>query len=581
MSTKLQLLKDIRVLFAVSTIACTWLLASFGTPMSQIYQATLNAVTVNPSLQIETSLSTAMASDTGRAGFADLNAIEVFYKARANEPYWTGMAGPQDHAEDFIEALENSWKHGLNPHTFHIEEIRKLMESGEDRGRLELLLSDAFLRYARDLSGMRVEPGKLGLDTTSWRKPMSADEAMNHLGDKRMAQILEKIEPQGHTYKMLQQELVKLSKEKEEDYSAILPIEFGGLMRPGYSHKKVPDLRTRLGVDPLTQDKYLYDDRLAAAVMEFQRQHDLNPDGVIGSSTLHVLNRTKRDKMIQIIANLERLRWVPEGRPEKYVVVNIPAATLWAVEGGEVQFEMPVVVGTPVRQTESFIANIVGVRFNPDWTVPPTIKKYDILPKLQEDSEYLLSKGIELSVGRGENRRTIDPTVVDWQNITWKELNAMDMVQIPGAHNPLGKIRILMPNQYNIYLHDTNHPELFEDNERAQSSGCIRLKNPEQMAEFVMKGQEGWAEDSMNSILQTGRISDMKISNRIPVYVLYYTVWTDDAGRVVYGSDIYKQDKRLAEELFHIDGLSIPGNTVSSAVESGRAELVSAQQSAQ
>jgi murein L,D-transpeptidase YcbB/YkuD len=540
-----------RLSIAVVFIAALWVMASFGYSAAQIGGASVLG-----------------ALEQGRGGegrLLDRVAMRGFYEHRGDAPFWLASTGAGSKARVMLDRLENAWTHGLNPDRYHVATIRGLMDKRDEdsRLRLELLLSDAFMRYAQDLSGMRVSPEGMNIDPDSWRKTMAPEAALALLaGGSNIDTILKTVEPQGKTYRLLRAELTRLMQEPPAAYEAVLPITMNGIMRPGWSHKTIAAIRTRLGVQPQTDNVYLYDDRLAAAVMKFQRENGLQDDGVIGSDTLHLLNRTKQDKILQIIVNLERLRWVSEAKPERFVVVNIPAATLWAIDRGRVQFEMPVVVGNPGRRTQSFIAEITGVRFNPDWTIPPTIKRYDILPKILAEPDYLQGKGIELVSGYGHEAVTVDPNSIDWENIPAKELNALRMIQVPGEHNPLGHIRILMPNKYNIYLHDTNHPELFNSQARAQSSGCIRLKDPEKMAAFVMNGQQGWALPMMQEILQTGATTDLAISRPIPVYVLYYTAWADAQGRVVYGNDIYRQDPRLTARLSAIDGFAIPGHNV-------------------
>lgn len=258
------------------------------------------------------------------------------------------------------------------------------------------------------------------------------------------------------------------------------------------------------------------------------------------------------------MANMERLRWAEPTKPRRYVVVNVPSATLWAIDDAKVAIEMDVIVGSPWRRTKIFNTEITGVRLNPDWTVPATIKRFDILPKVQEDPNYLDDKGIEIFDGPGRNAMTLDPSSVDWNAISWQELQKIRFVQIPGEHNPLGRVRVLMPNTYNIYLHDTNHPEYFEKSERAVSSGCIRMKEPEKMARFIL-GQES---HKVSSILETKVKTDIKVSNTLPVYIYYYTAWLNDQGEVVYGSDIYDYDSKLVKLLHAQKGLSLPPKTI-------------------
>ncbi len=505
-------------------------------------------------------------------------AVFEFYASRTDRPFWLEDGALGEKGKTFIQVLEKSWSHGLNPSHYHLKTLQTLSEKARSaqKAELELLLTDAFIRYGRDLSGIRVN---IGEETEYWQKPAEPSKIVSELVDNRpLIRILHQIEPQGATYKRLQKELAALQQQPEEDYASLLPIRFDGvLMKPGWRHASVPALRARLGLMPRSNDTTLYDEALAASVMAFQQKNGLNSDGIIGSNTLRFLNQTKTYRMLQIIANLERLRWVAEDKPEKFVVVNIPSATLWAIDKGRVQFEMDVIVGKPVRQTNSFIAQITGMRFNPDWTVPPTIKRFDILPKLQEDPNYLQNKGIELISGYGSNAQTLDSTAIDWNTISRSELNGLRMVQTPGRQNPLGRFRVLMPNKYNIYLHDTNSPELFNSLARAASSGCVRMKEPEKMARFIMDDVPDWDHSDIQTILSTTRRQDFDIHKSIPIYMLYYTAWVDEKDRVVFGNDVYNKDSKLITLLENVDGFHIPSHNALNMARSGPSDIALAQ----
>jgi murein L,D-transpeptidase YcbB/YkuD len=575
--------KLLSVLAIVSTIASTALIVSSDTSTAQSYS--------NPpgeeeqgetSLLMKASLGSALGA--GRAGgkrFFDAGAMKAFYDARENQAFWMSSSGPYTRADELYAKLEQSWTHGLNPNNYHVKQIGKLIENPGmfNKADLELLLTDAFLRYARDMSGMRINPDDMKLDAKDWLMPMSGEDALSGLAAADdFDDLLEALEPKTATYKKIREEFIRVSAAPAAEYEKHLPVHFGGLMKPGWSHKGVLGLRLRLGVPVPERNKYVYDDELAAAVMKFQRENELDGDGVIGTRTLQLLNRTTYDKKLQLIANMERLRWIPEEKPEKFIVVNIPSATLWALEHGRVKIEMPVIVGSPWRRTRSFQTDITGVRLNPDWTVPPTIKAFDIVPKVKEDPNYLIDKGIELVRGYGTEAETLDPSVIDWDSITPQQLAKIRFIQIPGEHNPLGKIRILMPNDYNMYLHDTNHPELFDKAERQVSSGCMRMKYPEKVADWVMKDTPGWSTRKMNEIIETGETTDLDIAKKIPVYVLYYTAWIGDQGRVVYGADVYNYDTKLVDLLASVDGLPIPRqNGGNSAGSAPRAAIASAQ----
>ncbi|MAE51506.1 MAG: murein L,D-transpeptidase [Micavibrio sp.] len=488
-------------------------------------------------------------------------ALQRFYEARDNQPYWINDSGVHSRAEAMYKIIDEAWTHGLNPHDYHYVDIYNLLEKNDRQSLadLELLLSDAFVRYAIDLSGKRLEPSALGLEMEGWKVPLNAPDVTHILLAHDFDAALDMVQPKGQTYRALRRELIRLVNQGPGEKEYLLPIEFTGILRPGSGHKAIPKIREYLGLEALKYNNTTYDDNLAAAVIRFQKENGLEADGVIGSNTLEVINRTNMRKIEQVIVNMERLRWVDTNRGDKFVIVNIPSATLWAIEGGRVAFEMPVIVGNPVRQTNLFNAKINGVRLNPDWTVPPTIKKFDILPKLQEDPGYVDDKGMELIQGYGADAVTLDPHSIDWKNISVRDLHSIRMVQVPGDHNPLGRYRVLMPNRHNIYLHDTNHKELFSRSERALSSGCVRMQNPRQMIDFLLKDADNmWDGDAVDSTLATYKKTDIDLNRTVPVSLLYYTTWLDDNGDIVYGNDIYGRDQKLLHLLRNIDGVFIP-----------------------
>lgn len=420
--------------------------------------------------------------------------------------------------------------------------------------QLEVYISDAIIRYGRDLTGMRVDPDDIKQKAKYWRQPMRGFDILEKIVlSEQPEEDMKMLAPQSILYQALRDELVRISAEvKQGQAKDTIELSFGGrLLNPGDFHASVPLLRARMGLvhDPVHGPKNKYDDPLASAVMSFQKHHGLEPDAIIGSKTLSILNRTSEDRIHQIVANLERLRWLEQERPEKYIIVNIPSAMLWAVENDRVVLEMPVVVGMSYRPTKSFKTEISGVRFNPTWTVPQSLKWEDILPKVQKDISYLDDKNIELYEGYGRNARTLDPHAIDWKNISWGELGRIRMVQTPGDHNALGRYRVLMDNPYDIFMHDTNHKEYFDRTERLNSSGCIRLERPEEIARFILEGTSNWNDRKMRNVLQSVKKTDIKADKSFPAYILYQTMWLDQNGELIYGRDVYHQDKKLIRTL--------------------------------
>lgn len=498
--------------------------------------------------------------------FRDPAVMKVFYDHRNMRPVWVDRrATDYSNAKQILQVLDESWSHGLNPDNYHVDAIRLLLRSDRpaDRAQLDLLLSDAVIRYGHDITGLRLSPRELNQDAQYWRVPIAAADVLQQVSanGSGAAAALRGLAPTDALYQRLRQELQTLVTHPDRGYEQYLPLNFGGVsLRPGEVNVSVPKLRARMGVayDADYGPEKLYDDPLAAAVMNFQHQNGLTADGIIGPKTLVLLNRSTRDQIEQIVANMERLRWVDDRKPDKYIIVNIPSATLWAIEDKEVAFEMPVIVGRPERATKSFVTEITGVRFNPKWTVPPTIKAKDFLPKLVEDPTYLLNKGIEVSILVDGKRETLDSTAIDWANVTRADLARMRMTQAAGDNNALGRVRVLMDNPYDIYLHDTNAPEFFNKPDRALSSGCIRMSKPEDVANFILHGNKGWSNERMQGIFARERTAEVNTENKVPVYILYQTIWLDDKGQLIYGPDIYQQDRRVLDVMTKAKAYKIP-----------------------
>lgn len=476
----------------------------------------------------------------------DASAINAFYEARNYEPVWVekSLLG-NTQIDELLELWKASWQHGFNPSQYHIDRIEELngfFETGDNNYLLDVLVTDAIIRYGQDLLGMRVRAKDVEVASRYWRQAPSAIEVIKYVsGYGDAAQALRRLEPQGKLYRSLQKELARLYRIQDEKPQ--VQVKLDGVIRPGDEHQTVLSVRQRMGFDPdqATEGTYYYNQKLVDAVVAFQKAHGLTPDGVIGMHTAKLMNMGSRDRIDQILVNLERLRWMEQQKPTRYIMVNVPSATLWAIDKGRVQFEMPVVVGRKKRQTNLFTTEITGVRVNPTWTVPPTIKKEDYLPELQQDPYYLADRGIEISY----DGMTLDPIEVDWAALTIDDVKAYRMVQGSGASNPLGLFRVVMDNPYNIYLHDTPTKSYFKRASRALSSGCIRLQDAEKLTDFIFAHNELWTPERKKEILEAGKMREIRAERPLPVYIVYQTVWHDDQGRIVYGNDIYGRDTVL------------------------------------
>ncbi len=515
------------------------------------------------SLLQRTVIGTALdAGHLGEVDFFDTPGMKAFYETRSFEPIWIKnsvfSSGKTKTIEKILEIFQAAWMHGFNPDHYHADTISQMLGDlkNTDFYQLDLLVSDALIRYGRDMSAMRVDPKAIGQRSRYWRKPLRGIDILDFVATHEdVEEALQSLAPQGTLYKMLQDKLKRLYDEVE-DVTPTAKIDIEDIIRPGAKDKNVIAIRQRLGfyADARFEGADIYDDGLVSAVMAFQHQHGLRPDGIVGRQTATLMNITRQDKINQILVNLERLRWVEQNKPNRYIMVNVPSATLWAVEDGQVVMEMPVVVGRPKRPTNIFSTQITGIRYNPTWTVPPTIKRDDYLPKLKQDPYYLADRGIELM----EGGQAIDPGTIDWHNTSWGVVKNMRMVQGSSSTNPLGKVRFLMDNPFNIYLHDTTTKSYFKRANRALSSGCIRLKKPIELADFVLNPNKKWSAEKRDAILRKGKMREIYAEEPLPVYILYQTVWLGAGDQIIYGADIYGHDAQLLTELKEIDAIGRP-----------------------
>jgi murein L,D-transpeptidase YcbB/YkuD len=290
------------------------------------------------------------------------------------------------------------------------------------------------------------------------------------------------------------------------------------------------------------------DPALARALENFQIRHGLEADGVLGGETLAELNVPASKRVQQIEANLERLRWLPRPLGTRYILVNITDYSLYAFEKDQLKLSMKVVVGQEARRTPSFSAPLRKMVLNPNWFVPHKIASHDLLKIFQKDPEALVHKGFRVFRKRKTGMELVDPLKVPWQELT-EDHFPYDIIQAPGPFNSLGEIKFLPPNPFAIYLHGTPKKDLFRKRVRTFSSGCIRVEQPIDLAEYVMKGDSEWDRDALMREVLKGTNRSVKLPKKIPLYLLYFTSWVDNQGQVNFRRDIYGRDAALDASL--------------------------------
>jgi murein L,D-transpeptidase YcbB/YkuD len=373
---------------------------------------------------------------------------------------------------------------------------------------------------------------------------------------KSVAAVLAELRPDYGVYSTLVQGLARYRMIASRGGWA--PLSQTRVLRRGDTSAAVRALRNRLAAEDYLQSAAggdSLDGALASAIAQFQQRHGLPVDSVLGPLTRKALNVPAERRVEQIDANLERLRWLPADLGPRFVVVNIPAFSLYGYAAGERVLTMRVVVGDELvsRRTPIFADTMEYVEFGPYWNVPRSIAVNEILPKARRDRGYLTRNAFQILRGWGDEAPVVDPATLSDAALFSARYRVR---QLPGQNNALGRVKFMFPNDYNIYLHDTPAKLLFEDANRAHSHGCVRVADPRALAEFVLHDRGDWPRDRIQAALDAGRRTQVTLRPGVPVYLVYLTAFVrDDA--VAFRDDIYDRDDKLIRALRN--GVRAPG----------------------
>jgi L,D-transpeptidase YcbB len=318
------------------------------------------------------------------------------------------------------------------------------------------------------------------------------------------------------------------------------------MIRPEDNDERTPLLRQRLMISGELSRKassgyaYGYGEDLEPAVRRFQHNNGLRVTGRVDASTLQALNVPAQTRLAQLRVNLQRLRELTGQRIEdRYVLVNVAAFQLEAVEHHQVELRHRVIAGKPERQTPAVRATIKAINFYPYWRVPESVAALDLIPRLVKEPDYLLKEQIRVLTGT-YNGPEVDPTNIDWRQADATKLRFR---QDPGPQNALGLLRLDMPNEHGVYMHDTPMKPLFNQRGRAFSAGCVRVQDVFALAEWVARNEPGWEQPGhVQEILSAGQAFDLNLTRPVPVYFTYITAWAEPAGGIQFRPDIYARD---------------------------------------
>jgi len=329
----------------------------------------------------------------------------------------------------------------------------------------------------------------------------------------------------------------------------------GPTLHPGDVSAAVPVLRTRLTVTgdlvevrPPEAAIEFYDDALVRGVRAFQVRHGLIDDGVVGKHTRVALNHPVDARIRQLELNRDRLAGRAPSLENRYVRVNIPGYRLELVDHGEPILEMPVVVGRRDRPTPEFSSAITFLVVNPTWTIPTTLAYEDFLPKVRRDPNYLRDHDIQVFGSWRPGAAEIDPDWIDWRRIG-PRIKRLKLRQRPGPANPLGRFKFHMPNEFEVYLHDTPSRELLRHDQRTFSSGCIRVGDARALVDALLERQPHWSPERLDETLASERTTQINLVHPVRIHVGYQTAWVTADGTVHFREDVYGQEPGWAPML--------------------------------
>ncbi|MEE8301958.1 MAG: L,D-transpeptidase family protein [Candidatus Tectomicrobia bacterium] len=484
------------------------------------------------------------------APIAAIRAIPAFYEQRQFQPAWTAPIN----IDALLDAVRDSQAEGLDPDDFHLHALLELRQhivqrnapAIESLAAFDLLMTDALLRLGYQLVYGKVNPEALdpvwNFDRTLLdNDPITLIQRAIEAGT--VGTLLDDITLKHPVYQTWKAALARYRALQQS--GGWTPVAEGPVLKLDMRDPRVAMLRHRLvsGNAPPSANPELFDAQLEAAVKSFQARHGLEADGIVGNQTLAALHVPVEARINQIRVNLERARWVLRNLDDDFIVVNIAGFRTYLVKDGEVVWSARAIVGKPYRKSPVFKANMTYLEFNPTWTVPPGILRKDILPKLKRDPAYLTQKQFRIVDHQGKR---IDPSQIDWATV---RRFPYTLVQEPGPNNALGLVKFMFPNKHYVYLHDTPSRGLFERSERTFSSGCIRVKNPFDLAELLLQSNAGWDRERIDRTVASGKRQTVTLSQSIPVLLLYWTVIVDPDGTVRFLQDVYQRDGAILAAL--------------------------------
>ncbi len=488
--------------------------------------------------------------------------VKASYSGHALHLLWSRDGEPSVSARAFTSALAEAPREGLDPADYDERALRQRLEprplkspehpelEARRIAALDVRLTAAFVRYVRELAEGRIPAARLDPDWVALRDTLDIHNALTHA--IRSARAARRVADLGRTdpeYKALRGALRVYRDLESRGGWPVLPG--GPILRKGMQDERCRALRARLAATgdlPRASQEPRFDSALESAVQHYQARMGLELTARLDDVTRRSLNVSVTERCRTLELNLERARWNPQSLPDPLLRVNIPESQLRLFQQGAESLSMRVVVGSPKDPTPVFADIVTYLEFHPTWGVPKKILVGEMLPRFRKKKDYFLTHSIRVFDVHPEIPLEVDPRAVPWERVA-EDTFPFIVRQDAGRQNPLGQIKFMCPNEYDVYLHDTPARRYFERTSRFLSHGCVRVQDPLVLATYLLRDTPLAVPDSLAAIMADSTWRRVGLKRRMPVLVEYRTAWVDSAGVVHFRPDVYGLDQRLAEAL--------------------------------
>lgn len=480
--------------------------------------------------------------------------LRAFYTQRAEAPAWVNKRRPTENATEALKALNTARQHGFDASDYGAADLLAMSQAveGIDQKSPERLqrvaefdvrMTAALLAFGRDVAMGRTKPQS---PDGSWKARRTAPDYVSTFSEALDDPLkwVESMRPPHAEYAALQKALDDLHGQKEKGGRPLVaPVE----LKPGASGPAVLALRQRLiagghlKAAAVAPGASRFDGDVETAVKSFQNLHGLRTTGLVDKATIAAMNVPLETRIRVAALNLQRWRWMPDDLGASYFMVNIPQFLLVSRENGKDVMDIRVVVGKPGHNTPIFSDEMETVVLSPYWNIPDSIAEGETVPAIAKDPRYLERQNIEVLRQSGDGATVVKASDVNWDDAD--ALKGLVFRQRPGAKNALGHVKFLFPNDYNVYLHDTPADDLFAKPGRAFSHGCVRVEEPEKLAKYVLRDFPEWDEAALFAAMQAGVEKHVKLKQKIPVHIVYFTSWVDAEGGLHFQPDVYGYDR--------------------------------------